>query len=138
MRLALDTNVLVAAFATRGLCADLLRAILARHELLFLPAVRRELDGALAKKIRLPEAERRRILGFLDEQGAVACEAPLQIAELAWLTDRGDRQVVAEAVAAGAEAMVTGDGELLAASGRLPLPVLSPRELWERLRRAGS
>ena len=29
MRLFLDTNVLVAAFATRGLCADLLSAVLA-------------------------------------------------------------------------------------------------------------
>jgi len=31
VRVCLDTNVLVAAFATRGLCADVLRAVLTEH-----------------------------------------------------------------------------------------------------------
>lgn len=34
MRVFLDTNVLVSAYTTRGICADLLRYILAEHELL--------------------------------------------------------------------------------------------------------
>jgi hypothetical protein len=33
VRVCLDTNVLVAAFATRGLCADVLRTVIAEHEL---------------------------------------------------------------------------------------------------------
>ena len=33
MRVMLDTNVLASAAATRGLCADVLRAVLAEHEL---------------------------------------------------------------------------------------------------------
>ena len=33
MRVFLDTNVLVSAFATRGLCADVLRHVLADHQL---------------------------------------------------------------------------------------------------------
>ena len=32
MRVFLDTNVQVSAFATRGLCADVLRLVLAEHE----------------------------------------------------------------------------------------------------------
>ncbi|HSA88057.1 MAG TPA: hypothetical protein VLE46_17910, partial [Nitrospira sp.] len=34
MRVFLDTNVLVSAYTARGICADLLRHILAEHELL--------------------------------------------------------------------------------------------------------
>tara|TARA_Y100000590_G_C15710915_1_gene1010249 strand:+ start:1307 stop:1432 length:126 start_codon:yes stop_codon:yes gene_type:complete len=34
MKVFLDTNVLVSAFATRGLCADVMRVILTEHELL--------------------------------------------------------------------------------------------------------
>lgn len=34
MRVFLDTNVLVSAFATRGLCADLMRHVLAEHDLI--------------------------------------------------------------------------------------------------------
>jgi len=34
VKVFLDTNVLVSALATRGLCADLLRKVLTEHELL--------------------------------------------------------------------------------------------------------
>jgi hypothetical protein len=47
LRVFLDTNVLVAAFATRGLCADLLRVVLVRHELVVADVV---LDGCRALK----------------------------------------------------------------------------------------
>ena len=33
MRVLLDTNVIVSAVTTRGLCADVFRAVLAAHEL---------------------------------------------------------------------------------------------------------
>lgn len=33
MKVFLDTNVIVSAFGTRGLCADLIRLVIARHEL---------------------------------------------------------------------------------------------------------
>ena len=34
MRVFLDTNVLLSAFAARGLCADVFRTVLAEHELI--------------------------------------------------------------------------------------------------------
>ena len=34
MRVFLDTNVLISAFAARGLCADLMRLLLAEHDVL--------------------------------------------------------------------------------------------------------
>jgi hypothetical protein len=37
LRVFLDTNVLVSAFATRGLCADLLELVLLQHELIVKP-----------------------------------------------------------------------------------------------------
>jgi predicted nucleic acid-binding protein len=51
----LDTNILVAAFATRGLCADVLRTVLAEHELLITGTVVDELTRRLIEKIRVPE-----------------------------------------------------------------------------------
>ena len=48
MMVMLDTNVLASAAATRGLCADVLRAVLAEHEL-----VVRE-DDVLCKPGDLP------------------------------------------------------------------------------------
>ena len=54
MRIHFDTNVLVSAFATRGLCADLLYAVLAEHQLIVGEAVLGELVDVLERKIGLP------------------------------------------------------------------------------------
>jgi hypothetical protein len=48
LRVFLDTNVLVAAFATRGLCADVLRLVLVHHELVTSAVVVAELQRALS------------------------------------------------------------------------------------------
>ena len=54
MRFCLDTNVLVAAFATRGLCADVLRTVLAEHDLVIGEVILTELRRTLAAKFKLP------------------------------------------------------------------------------------
>ena len=56
MRVFLDTNVLVSAFATRGLSADLFELVLNQHELVTGSKVLEELGNALRLKLRLPDA----------------------------------------------------------------------------------
>ena len=48
MRVLLDTNVIVSAVTTRGLCADVFRTVLADHELVTCPKVLQEHRLALA------------------------------------------------------------------------------------------
>jgi len=43
MRVFLDTNLLVSAVATRGLCADVLREVLLSHQLVISPPLLSEL-----------------------------------------------------------------------------------------------
>ena len=52
MKVFLDTNVLVSGFATRGLCADVIRLVLAEHELLTAEVVLDEVRRVLLRKIR--------------------------------------------------------------------------------------
>ena len=47
MKVFLDTNVLVSAFASRGICADILELVLLEHDLLTGENVLRELGKAL-------------------------------------------------------------------------------------------
>ena len=47
MRVFLDTNVLIAAFATRGLCEDVLRTTLSEHDLIIGTQVLAEVERAL-------------------------------------------------------------------------------------------
>ena len=131
MRVFLDTNVLVAAFATRGLCADVLRLTLASHELVIGEFVLDELRGVLRQKIGLPDDVVSGIESLLREKTVVGHpERPSSVA----LADEDDRWVLASAVEAAAEVLVTGDRDFLQAdSGTWPLEVMTPRAYWERL-----
>ncbi len=67
MKVFLDTNVLVSGFATRGLCADVIRAVLAEQQLLTAPIILQELKKVLTQKIRLPKEAVQEILAFLND-----------------------------------------------------------------------
>ena len=130
MRVFLDTNVVVSAVATRGLCADLLVVLLAEHDLVLGETVLTELHQVLARKIRLPKETIRELDAFLRAQATVV---PAATGAAHPSLDSADARVLAEAAAGGADVLVTGDRVLLGISDA-PLEVVSPRGLWERLR----
>jgi uncharacterized protein len=67
VKVFLDTNVLVSGFATRGLCADVIRLVLAEHELITADVVLTELKRVLKHKIHLPGEQIQEILAFLEK-----------------------------------------------------------------------
>lgn len=136
MRVFPDTNVLVAAFATRGLCADLLRTVLAKHELVLGQVVLVELERVLRDKLRVPEAVIAAALELLREFSVVAATEPLPQIRC---RDKDDIAVLACALASGADVLVTGDRDLLVLAGKTTLRIVDPRELWTLLQaKAGS
>jgi predicted nucleic acid-binding protein len=50
-----DTNVLIAAFATRGLCADMFAHVLLEHDLVVGEVTLTELRKTLRRKLKLPK-----------------------------------------------------------------------------------
>ena len=54
MKVFLDTNVLVSALATRGLCADVLREVLTSHQLVVSAPLFTELKRINAKSFGIP------------------------------------------------------------------------------------
>jgi putative PIN family toxin of toxin-antitoxin system len=126
MKVFLDTNVLVAAFATRGLCADVVRLVLAAHEMVVSETVLSELSRILGDKIGLPEREVRSVVSFVREQASVALGAATQVV----VRDPSDAPILASAMASGAEVMITGDRDLLELEGEVPIRIVSPRGFW--------
>ena len=134
MRVFLDTNLLVAACATRGLCADVLRIVLAEHDLITGEIVLGELRDVLAKRLKLPPGTVADIMALLRAQEVVP--KPVNPSSLP-IRDPDDRWILASAVAGGADVLVTGDQDLLAVAAQAPLTILNPRGLWERVRSQG-
>ena len=131
MKVYLDTNVLVAAFATRGLCADVLHAVLAEHQLVTGEAGLAETGRILRQKIRLSREVVAELETFLRQQSTVVRNPrPLSIK----LRDTDDLAILAEALAGEADVLVTGDRDLLDIGDGAPLPIVTPRGLWDLLR----
>ncbi len=130
MRVFLDTNVLVSAFATRGLCSDVLRQVLAEHELVVGEVVLSELGRVLRDRIGLPKATIAAIEALLREQELVPKpkEAPIRVPR-----DPSDRWILASAIAARVDVLVTGDGDLLELPAKVSIRIASPREFWALL-----
>lgn len=131
MRVFLDSNVLVSAFAARGLCAELVETLLLGHELVTGRGVMRELERALREKAKAaPER--------CDEAIASILTGAAQIVEAADPADCeasfADALVLGEAVAGAAEVFVTGDADLLGLKSIGSMRIISPRELWDSLR----
>lgn len=74
MRVFLDTNVLVSAFTTRGLCADLLRLVLAGHEPLSGEIILQELRRVLDERFRVPRPITGDIFRVAAQSGCRRCQ----------------------------------------------------------------
>ena len=134
MRVFLDTNVLVSAFASRGLCADLFELVLLEHELVLGRQVLRELSRALRLKLKLPTAQSKAIVEFVSGEAAQIVEkAAGAVAQI----DPEDARVLGEALTARAELFVTGDAALLKLLAIDDLRIVSPRQFWEVLHSGG-
>jgi len=142
MRVFLDTNVLVSGFATRGLSADVVRLLLAEHELLTGEVVLEETRRVLTEKFGVPEEKvgeierllRQRHVEPLPESGP-----PVEV------RNPDDEIVLASAIAAEAEILITGDKDLLNVADQVeslsaeslhaePPQIVTPRTFWEEVR----
>jgi putative PIN family toxin of toxin-antitoxin system len=117
VRVCLDTNVLVAAFATRGLCADVVRAVLTEHDLVPGEVVLAEFRRVLKTKFKLP-AERITFAEAVFNSVEIAPK-PKQPAAIP-VRDRDDRWILATAINAQVDILVTGDADLLDVAAQVP------------------
>ena len=131
MRVFFDTNVLISAFAARGLCADLMRVVLAEHELMTGEVNLNELRRVLRERFKAPVAQVDRVEAILRDHTII--EKPAALLSLR-VRDPDDAWVLASAVAGDAQLLVTGDQDLLVLASKAPLPIVTPRAAWEQLR----
>ena len=131
MRVFLDTNVLVSAYAARGLCADLLRLVLGEHALLTGAVNLVELRRVLTERLAAPPE----VIALVERALSLAeiVPTPSEVLPID-VRDADDAWVLASAVAGDAAMLVTGDQDLLVLGAAAPLPIVTPREAWIRLR----
>jgi putative PIN family toxin of toxin-antitoxin system len=137
MRVFLDTNVLVSGFATRGLSADVVRLLLAEHELSVGEVVLEEAQRVLTEKFGVPDEKlaeierllRRQHVEPIPDPESPASDLPTEV------RDPDDEPVLASAISAGAEVLITEDTDLLDVADETDaLRIMTPRSFWEEVR----
>lgn len=131
MRIVLDANVVIAAFATRGLCESVFEFCLAGHEVFLSADLIDEITKTLRLKIKLPDGAVDGVRKLLQEYGTMIepTSVPLDACR-----DPDDVKILGLAMAAGADYIVTGDKDLLVLDTYGGIPIVSPRSFSDRIR----
>jgi putative PIN family toxin of toxin-antitoxin system len=128
VRFVLDSSVLVAAFISRaGVCANVMEDVLAHHELALSNYILDELTRKLAGKFGFRPADVREVRRFL-AGAAVIVEAAALPSDSC--RDPRDVPVLGTAIAAGADALVTVDKDMLVLRTFQGVRIARPGEFW--------
>lgn len=128
MRLVLDTNVLIAAFVSRGACHELLEHCQRDHRLVTSGVLLRELHSKLIEKIKAPRDRARSAVDLIRSHAENVEPAPL---EPPVCRDPDDDWVLATASAGRCACIVTGDGDLLTLQRHQAIAIIPPNKFWE-------
>ena len=134
-RLFLDANVLISALRGPGVCEDLLMEAARDHYSAVVSwFVLAETAEVLARKFRTPAEDVRDALAAMRLQTVTDASifAVRQAASL--VTDADDAPVLAAALQAKVDALVTGDAHFFAPAVQARIRVLTPREALDMVR----
>ena len=131
MRLVFDTNVLFAAHITSGACATLYELALVRATLLTSDAILREFEEKLVSKGKLEPGDAALVRGKVAARSHPVALAPLPVPVC---RDSDDDAILATALSAKADLLVTGDKDLLVLGSYAGIPIVTPAECLTRLR----
>jgi len=131
MRVFLDTNVLVSAVATRGLCADVLRETLVSHQLVVSNPLISELKDILHTKIGVPQEIISDFVELLTQDSIFSKNTNLAAIDI---DDKDDILILSTALNENTELFVTGDKELLELGKIQSMRIVSARKFWEMLK----
>jgi uncharacterized protein len=128
MNVFFDTNVLIAAFISHGRCAEVFEHCMGNHRVLISNFVLDELTEKLRKKFKYPQEEIDEAHRIILSSATITTEAPsLEIN----CRDEDDVHIIAAAVAADADCIISGDDDLIILKKVHGIPIIKPGDFWK-------
>jgi putative PIN family toxin of toxin-antitoxin system len=128
MRITIDTNVLIAAFVSHGVCAELLEHCVRLHKLITSKFILDEFMRSLVAKFKIPRREAAEATKLLQSHMTVV--VPYVLGKKA-CRDPEDDAVLGTAVAGRCKCIITGDKDLLVLKKHGNVDILSPHDFWK-------
>jgi len=128
MRVVLDTNVVIAAFISRGLCSELLEHCGQQHCVVVSDFILHKLHERLVVKFKYTDQEAADAVGLI---ASVAEDVIPESLETPVCRDPDDVAILGTAVAGRVACIVTGDADLLVLREFRGIFILRPAEFLE-------
>ncbi len=135
MKVILDANVIIAAFATRGLCNSIFELCLDRHTVIISEHILSEIKTNLEKKIKMPEAKCKQVIDYLREYCLVS---EIDEIEDDICKDKDDIKILGLDAHTKPECIITGDKDLLELKEFNSRKIITPREFWSLSKKESS
>jgi len=129
MKVLLDTNVIVSAFATRGMCHDIFLLCVQKHTVYASPFILAEVETVLREKFNIPPAKVSKMTAYLHD--VMVFVTPTVLPASVTCRDSNDLEILAAALTGGVDVLVTGDEDLLILEKEGEVQILSPRGFWQ-------
>ena len=128
MRVVIDANVLIAAYAARGLCETTVELCIIHDHIILTQEIINDLAEKLAQKIKLPAVRVAAITDYLQNNShlVTAAHVPSKACR-----DPDDLNILGAAVAGDANYILSGDDDLLSLKAYEGIPIVTPRQYWE-------
>ena len=128
MRVFCDTNVLVAAYAARGVCREVMYRCIEKHHLFISAYLLSELKDKLRIKIKLTPEECKAIIDYLQRNGIMVedVKTPERVSR-----DPDDDPILSAAHVARVDCLLSGDKDLLVLKTYKGIPIISPGQFWK-------
>lgn len=128
MRILFDTNILIAALISHGPCKDLFDHCLGKHEIYTSLQILQEVRQHLTDKFGFTEKETSRAISFLKINSTIINPPPLPSPVS---RDPDDDIILAAAISANVNCLITGDKDLLVLKYFQKIPILKPFNFWK-------
>lgn len=124
MRVFLDTNVLISAFISRGICRDILRIIARNHVSVVSGLVLEEFERVLRGKFDASDLDLVEAFELLHQAEVIP---GISTEETGGSIQSNDMLILRDAVSANADIVVTGDHGMLVQATDIGIAAVSPR-----------
>jgi putative PIN family toxin of toxin-antitoxin system len=127
MKIVLDSNIIVAAYAGRGLCNSLFELCLDRFPIIISEYILAEVYKTLHNKLKMPKKNVQIIIDYLKEFCILSTYK--KIAENI-CRDKNDNDIISLAISNNVNYLITGDKDLLVLKKYKKVKIISPRDFW--------
>ena len=128
MRVVLDTNVLIAAFISRGQSSELFEYLARRHTIVLSKFILDEFQDKLRSKFGVSAARTREAIELIRARADIVKSPSLKSPVS---RDPDDDYVLSTAQTGAADCLITGDKDLLVLKEFAGIPILRPADFWK-------